>query len=311
MSYPQVVKFSISEQKPDTRITLFQFKELHVHSSILKLYSAYFRRFMDSPDKVPAPSGAKWKYDWIGEAEEDGSWFVVAKTGRESKEQQQDVDLNTLSIEAFENIIMSMYQNPYEIKSTAHLQDITTLADFYCCLPVVSNSLYSAFYRSPNFLANIKKDREILLELSYKLRHRELFNDCLILISGHWHPDKLGFETKITDPKLANLAENMYNRMGTMMAHTQQKTLKPISIIGGTQNGVKYAALVSGGSLPKYHRFLQSCQPYLKEPISDILKNKLKLDPSAVAGEGEYSHNFLCIEVNDSDIPWDITQTDW
>ncbi|TEY34313.1 hypothetical protein BOTCAL_0638g00040 [Botryotinia calthae] len=85
MTSTQVVKFSLTDQEPDTRITLFQLRVLHVHSSILKLYSAYFRRFMDSPDKVPAPSGAKWKYDWIGEAEEDGSWYVVDKRGQESK----------------------------------------------------------------------------------------------------------------------------------------------------------------------------------------------------------------------------------
>lgn len=45
------------------------------------------------------------------------------------------------------------------------------------------------------------------------------------------------------------------------------------------------------------------CYYYLKQPTSDILKNKLKLDPSAVAGEGEYARKFLCIEVSNSGIP--------
>ncbi|TGO24740.1 hypothetical protein BPAE_0096g00460 [Botrytis paeoniae] len=178
MPSPQVVTFSLPGQKPDTRITIFQLKELRVHSSILKLYSAYFRKFMDSPDKEWAPPSAMWKYDWAEKVDEDGSWYVVNKRGQESKE-QQGATSRDLDIVAFENIIMSMYQKPYEIKSTAHLKEITTSAEIYRCLPVVSNSLYSAFFHSPGFIADIKENREILLELSCKLRNRELFNDCL------------------------------------------------------------------------------------------------------------------------------------
>ncbi|TGO46213.1 hypothetical protein BCON_0337g00020 [Botryotinia convoluta] len=291
MASPQVMTFSLPRQKPDTRITIFQLKELRVHSSILKLYSAYFRKFMDSPDKEWAPPSAMWKYDWTEKVEEDSSYC------------------DDLDIVAFENIIMSMYQKPYEITSTAHLQEITTSADFYRCLPVVSNSLYSAFFRSPGFLADIKENREILLELSCKLRHRELFNDCLVLISGYWPPDQLAFSTKIEDTRLAKLAENVHNRVGTLQARTIQNILRMKSTPHAGDD-LRAAVFGTGSSLVKYHVKLQK-SILLPDTIDDITKNNLKLNTSAVAGEGEYIHNFLCIELKEEDIPWDTTETDW
>ncbi|KAF5872092.1 uncharacterized protein Bfra_009121 [Botrytis fragariae] len=305
MPSPEVVTFYIPGQEPDTRITIFQLKELRVHSSILKLYSAYFRKFMDSPDKESAPPSAMWKYDWTGKVEQDGSWYVVDRRGQESKKQRGATSCSDLDIMAFENIIMSMYQKPYEITSTAHLQEITALADFYRCLPVVSNSLYSAFFRSPKLLANIKDHRELLLELSCKLRHRELFNDCLVLISGYWPPDQLPFKTKIEDKRLARLAENVHNRVGAVLARSIQNILvnKSAPDAGKLLNA---AVSVTRGSLVQYHKFL-----LLSDIMKDITKNKLKLNTSAVAGEGEYIHNFLFIELEEEDIPWDTTETDW
>src|SRR6187402_2341564 len=42
--------------KPDVRLMVFD-EEFHVHSVLLKLHSAFFRKFLDSPDKYP-PTGA-------------------------------------------------------------------------------------------------------------------------------------------------------------------------------------------------------------------------------------------------------------
>ncbi|KAF7919804.1 hypothetical protein BELL_0052g00040 [Botrytis elliptica] len=310
MPSPQVVTFSLPGQKPDTRITIFQLKELRVHSSILKLYSAYFRKFMDSPDKEPAPSSAAWKYDWTAKVEEDGSWYVVESKGQEFKKQRGATSCGDLDIMAFENIIMSMYQKPYEITSTEHLQEITTSADFYRCLPVVSNSLYSAFFRSPTFLASINDHREILLELSCKLRHRELFNDCLVLISGYWPPNQLPFKTTIEDKRLARLVENLHNRVGATLVRSIQNVLVKKSALEAG-NLLKVAVLgTTEDSLVRYHVRLQKSL-HLSDILDDITKNNLKLNTSAVAGEGEYIHNFLYIELKEEDIPWDTTETDW
>ncbi|KAF7903039.1 hypothetical protein EAF00_002941 [Botryotinia globosa] len=311
MPSPQVVTFSLPGQQPDTRITIFQLKELRVHSSILKLYSPYFRKFMDSPDKESASPSAMWKYEWTAKVEEDGSWYVVDRRGQESKEEQGASSCNDLDIVVFENVIMSMYQKPYEITSTAHLQGLTTSADFYRCLPVVSNSLYSAFFRSPKFLAKIKEDREILLELSCKLRHRELFNDCLVLISGYWPPDESAFTINIEDTRLLTLAENVRNRVGTLLARNIQRILIDTKYTDQGGDDLKAAVCSTTGSLVKYHVRLQE-RIFRLDIINDITKNCLKLyDTSAVAGKGKYIHKFLCVELKEEDIPWDTTENDW
>lgn len=217
--------------------------------------------------------------------------------------QRSATSSGNLDVTPFENIIMSMYQKPYEITSTEHLQEITTLADFYRCLPVVSNSLYSAFFRSPKFLANVKEDREILLELSCKLRHRELFNDCLVLISGYWPPDESAFTINIEDTRLLTLAENVRNRVGTVLARNIQKILIDTKYTGQGGDYLKAAVCSTEGSLVKYHVRLQ-VRLFRSDITKDITKSNLKLyDTSAVAGKGKYIHNFLCVELKEEDIP--------
>ncbi|KAJ8065889.1 hypothetical protein OCU04_004990 [Sclerotinia nivalis] len=81
MPTPPVETFPMPalNSEPDTRITIFNHIEFHLHSSLLKLHSAYFRKFIDSLDNALEPSGAQWKYDWIAKVEGDGNWYVVKK----------------------------------------------------------------------------------------------------------------------------------------------------------------------------------------------------------------------------------------
>jgi hypothetical protein len=59
----------------DTRLKVFS-KEFHVHSIIFKLYSRYFRKFMDSADKVSADKTAKFQYDYasVVDVDEEETW---------------------------------------------------------------------------------------------------------------------------------------------------------------------------------------------------------------------------------------------
>lgn len=78
-SAPQIKKFDVPGQLPDTRFRLFGKMEIHAHSSLLKIHSAFFRTFMDSPDKIPAQAGAVFAYEWVDDVDDDGSgWHVVA-----------------------------------------------------------------------------------------------------------------------------------------------------------------------------------------------------------------------------------------
>jgi hypothetical protein len=51
--------------------------EFHVHSSALKLSSAFSRKFLDSPSKLQA-SSSTFFYEWITKVDEDGSWALVS-----------------------------------------------------------------------------------------------------------------------------------------------------------------------------------------------------------------------------------------
>lgn len=62
--------------QPDARLQVFGV-DFHVHSTMLRIHSAFFRKFLDSIDKQPPAPGALFKYDYITKIEEDGTWVLV------------------------------------------------------------------------------------------------------------------------------------------------------------------------------------------------------------------------------------------
>lgn len=86
--------FQAAGLQPDVRLKVFD-EQFIVHSPILKLYSTFFLKFLDSPDKqlnhdVVCPSLANgriftvvpstFKYEWVTEVEDDGGWHLVAES---------------------------------------------------------------------------------------------------------------------------------------------------------------------------------------------------------------------------------------
>lgn len=63
--------------KPDTSLKVFD-QEFQVHSTILKLHSVFFRTFLDSADKTPAPASAIFKYNYVSAVDDDGTWGLEA-----------------------------------------------------------------------------------------------------------------------------------------------------------------------------------------------------------------------------------------
>lgn len=70
----------------DGRLHVLDKAVFHVHPVILKLNSAFFFKFLDSPDKEnAAPASGGLKYEWITKVDEDGTWgLVVAVDGKVS-----------------------------------------------------------------------------------------------------------------------------------------------------------------------------------------------------------------------------------
>jgi hypothetical protein len=75
---PGPVVFAARGLESDVRLRVFN-TEFYVHSTMLKLHSAFFFKFLGSPDKTPPVTvepGAV-KYEWATKIDEDGSWSLV------------------------------------------------------------------------------------------------------------------------------------------------------------------------------------------------------------------------------------------
>jgi hypothetical protein len=59
----KVIKFTSSGLKHDVRLKVFDI-DFHVLSVILKLYSGFFRKFLDSPEKK-IPASAEFAYEYV------------------------------------------------------------------------------------------------------------------------------------------------------------------------------------------------------------------------------------------------------
>lgn len=71
--------FNAPGMKTDVRIRVFE-REFHVHSVVLRLYSAFFRTFLDSGDKGPVDGEGQFRYDYVSVLDPDGGWGLeVAK----------------------------------------------------------------------------------------------------------------------------------------------------------------------------------------------------------------------------------------
>jgi hypothetical protein len=90
---PGPIIFKARGLNADVRLRAFD-TEFRVHSVILKIHSAFFFKFLDSADKTAAladstPVGG-FKYEWVTNIDEDGSWSLVAK-GNQDKVSYQSL----------------------------------------------------------------------------------------------------------------------------------------------------------------------------------------------------------------------------
>ncbi|EDN95884.1 predicted protein [Sclerotinia sclerotiorum 1980 UF-70] len=167
------------------------------------------------------------------------------------------------------------------------------MAGYYHCLPAVSHSLYLSLLRSESFKAHMFNDQEVLLGVATKLRHKELFHDCLSLISGRWHPNDQNFTIGIKDQRLAKYAVELHNLLGGKLAYTHQAILRdtfaPYSD-DAWQELLANAAEDSQGCLIRYFRTIyddaiEIQQNVLIDLLAPIIENNLHLLPRAIAGE--------------------------
>lgn len=330
------VAFRASGMQADVRIRIFE-REFHVHSIVLRLYSAFFRTSLDSADKGESGSErGSWRYDYVSVMDPDGGWGLeVAKKVHNSHSNAnppadhkfkglqspapsaspRDGTSNPADATAFEKLLCAMYRMKYEISGLRELSDITRLAESYCCLPAFSTSLYTALWHSPLLVADIPANCYSTLLLAQKLRHPLLFREALVHVVSQWK----GYSRFLDGHySLICAVTSAYNRVCERLLAANQDLFLATNLGGQirldisaatvdiereqlpTQNAHFYRLLYSQWESRKWEGGMQSAM----ESLTLLLQNKLVLERGRVfAGEGEFRNGFLCATLEDDELP--------
>ncbi|ESZ92598.1 hypothetical protein SBOR_7015 [Sclerotinia borealis F-4128] len=335
---PSPIIFLQRNIRADTRLTVFK-QEFHLHSSGRKYHSNYFRKFLDSVDKQPAPANATFKYDYRSVIDEDGSWALMPAVEEVTDELLALVDQPEEEIECFRKLLCAIHTKSYTIQDTDQLSRLTRLADYYCALPVVSGTLTGALLRSPMFTilksgkkdagCECQKEARTLLVLTRKLRHQLLFKECLIHTVTSWDNDTTPPEDPIKqDKELHNLVMLKLGALYASIAKAQQGILaaafRDCDVTCGLSIGDADFDL---NDVTHSVRFFRKFNCTVSDPehypnfddanttntIISLLKNNLTLDWTGdePGEEGIYKRSFLCTDIEDDEYPWDLEEIDW
>ncbi|KAF7903041.1 hypothetical protein EAF00_002943 [Botryotinia globosa] len=314
---PKLKVFSIPDQKSDTRFVLFDEREIHLHSTVLKLHSAFFRKFLDSPDKTPAEPSAEFRYEWVSEIEEDGEWHIVEKSHAKANNNVLSEDTFwDMEVLVFIEMLNALYRIPYRICVT-RLFIVTKMADYYCCLPAVSHNLFACFDQSNN--EYVAEHAVKLLDIAYQLRQPLLFKDCLVHVAGYMPPDSRNHHY-VCNRVIYDVVMKARHEVNRRVVEAQKHLMRcmpsddRLSLLGHCwEIGVWQTE--GQLSLPRYFRLLVEHDSEFARALSDVLQCELRLpcEVSHKAGARGISDqdNFYCARLLDRDLPWDATETDW
>jgi hypothetical protein len=214
------------------------------------------------------------------------------------------------------------------------LHCMTKLADYYCSLPSLSSALFAALHRSLGLIEEMSSVPEEFLVIAKKVRSDALFKEALIVSLGPFRQPKY---LLLSDPALRDLAERKYNALtsqvfkfqGLLMGFVKYATrrssryrdLTPldgyISFASGQHCWVpcwpECCRNMEAGSTSFFADYVnESEKSVIKFALGALLKNQLQFDKSgAQPGSGKFEDYFLCPEIGDEVLPWDLTEVDW
>ncbi len=223
---------------------------------------------------------------------------------------------------AFEKLLCSMYHKNYSISGLHELSDMTRLADFYCCLPTLSASLYTALWHSPLLITEIRQNCNSTLILAQQLRHPLLFREALVHVVSQWK----GY-SRFLDGHYSLICAviSAYNRVCERLLAANQELFLAMSVGGQVKKDICAATIaIAQEELPTqnayfYRQIFKQWEgehgdgmQSVMEKLRELLENRLVLDKGRVlAGEDEYKNGFLCAEIADSELPWNLEEEDW
>jgi hypothetical protein len=220
------------------------------------------------------------------------------------------------------------------IPSVADLERTIMVARYFNPLPALFAVLKTIILNSDDLKVSISTECERWLEISKSLRNRPMFTEALIYSTGPWIQPK--FE-RFRDPTLKKACllayYSIWKKVGIFFEGIWAETLS-VAQIGSfginaiarllwvtAQNSCVHHSGEGTGksiSLPRYFSKLrgsidQVFPEGLAEALDILLGSNLTLTGSndRPGQPGMYQDTFLCAEIDDEDLPWDVDQTDW
>ncbi|PVH75279.1 hypothetical protein DL98DRAFT_593276 [Cadophora sp. DSE1049] len=316
----KAIFFTVRGLTPDVQLQVFD-QVYRVHSIILKMQSAFFFKFLDSPDKPNIPdSKGKISYKWITEVDHDGqSWALVACGGKGST-QHNSVSKSgkQKEIKAFGNLFAAMYGESYSLNSRdgpAELQHMAELADYYCALPAVSRSLTKLLLEKDYHIGNRPAS---WITAAYKLRHAALFRECVVYLAGSWNSKDHRPSSDMNINKVIALARaRITSEIADVHAELFFESSQDKCISDAIVNIMRAN---SAWRLPDFYRQLwaydfkdyEDSRNLVRAALDPLTKNNLLFHgQNVVPGDDLYNNYFLCSTVSDEELPWDLKQEDY
>lgn len=246
-------------------------------------------------------------------------------------------------------MLACIYNEPFELPTVYHFQDLARIADFYSALPVVSRALDGAFFRSPTLLDSMRYWPVEYLILARKLRHKALYKEIMVLAAAQWRSinqtemlddyPEVRIQAIITNAGILDkldLANREFLKITKAAKGQDARPWHPV-ILNRLQS---HATSIPSDQLPQYYRMLyedkfeitendikpafskvssSTLQTWSREAgtvvrgiLEPLMKNNLTIDQSKDSpGRGRFSNYFLCGEILDEDLPWDVTEKEW
>ncbi|TVY21117.1 hypothetical protein LARI1_G001972 [Lachnellula arida] len=336
--------FSSPVQAPDIRLNVLGINEFHTHSFLLKHHSAFFRTFLDSPDKqhgdklrnpeeitdVERRAGkvTGFRYEWVTQIDTDGKgWHLVAASNVQSgPPSPYNLTQRLFQAELFHKLLCAIYNRPFDIFALTQLISLVEMADYYRMLPALSSTLDGVLHRSAKNIAR-EFDGEALqvLPAAAKVRNELLFRETLIFLLGPYDNPRY---TKLDDPKLLKIAELAHTKLWAKIGRTQKDLWDRATVdhqqldhkVQFLNTCAKIASFPEGGGMqfPAYYRRLVDTHPQhpFRDDVVGIMHSDLKLAQNMYAGDlqagvGEYKRYFFCDLLDKKDLPWNPEETDW
>ncbi|EKD18496.1 hypothetical protein MBM_03489 [Drepanopeziza brunnea f. sp. 'multigermtubi' MB_m1] len=305
-------------------------------------YSSKTIKFLDSPDKTATAQGvvsplilgntstprslstSHFKYEWAAaiDGEENEDWHLVSC---QSKENEPDISTFAGNIDrelgVFSIFLCAIYNKPYSLEGPADLEDLVKMADYYCALPAVSRTLDAAMLRSQMLAYDLIELPCTYLALATTVRSALLFRESLIYAVGPYSSP--GYHL-IECHKLRKIARHAWAEVGAKVAEFTVRMLSQIYSdrrMGSTTTSESLlmeleaasSTLASRVNLPMLIRQLgepkNGLHDQMREAFYSLLDDKRVLTlTEPVESLCDY---FLCAEIADEDLPWDINELDW